>query len=185
MTGATAKDIAVWVITPNGTTLAGHMRRTLTEADIYISNRIDRPRFRHIPFEKLGMELEKKFNQYRGHIFIMSTGIVVRMIAPLIRHKTQDPAVVVVGAVGEVEPDHVEPGGDHLRDRLGIRAGRADRGDDFYAFHLGVPPEAPAGAGGFTRPRRPPPGRGRRSWPRRGCRRRLQSSPPRRRRNPT
>jgi cobalt-precorrin 5A hydrolase len=40
--------------------------------------------------------LKKKIRQYTGHIFIMSTGIVVRVIAPLIRHKTEDPAVVVV-----------------------------------------------------------------------------------------
>ena len=89
MTGSKTKDIAIWVITPNGAKLAGNIRRMLTEADIYVSNNIDRPRYRHIPFQKLSHELEEKFNTYGGHIFIMSTGIVVRIIAPLIKHKTQ------------------------------------------------------------------------------------------------
>jgi cobalt-precorrin 5A hydrolase len=40
--------------------------------------------------------LNQKFKRYSGHIFIMSTGIVVRVIAPLINNKLEDPAVVVV-----------------------------------------------------------------------------------------
>jgi len=41
-----------------------------------------------------------KVKKNLGHIFIMSTGIVIRIIAPLIRHKTKDPAVVVVDEKG-------------------------------------------------------------------------------------
>jgi cobalt-precorrin 5A hydrolase len=100
MTGPETKDIAIWVITPNGSKLAGTLGRYLTEADIYVSDSIDRPRYRHIPFHKLSNELAEKFERYSGHIFIMATGIVVRMIAPLIKHKTQDPAVVVVDDKG-------------------------------------------------------------------------------------
>jgi cobalt-precorrin 5A hydrolase len=47
-------------------------------------------------FDQLAQELSRVFAQYRGHVFIMSTGIVVRLVAPLIRHKTVDPAIVVV-----------------------------------------------------------------------------------------
>ncbi|MCK5099852.1 MAG: cobalamin biosynthesis protein, partial [Desulfobacteraceae bacterium] len=36
------------------------------------------------------------FNQFDAHIFIFSTGIAVRMIAPIIKTKTEDPAVVVL-----------------------------------------------------------------------------------------
>ena len=39
---------------------------------------------------------EENFHSYDGHIFIMSMGIVYRIIAPLITDKYQDPAVVVV-----------------------------------------------------------------------------------------
>lgn len=40
--------------------------------------------------------VEKIFDQYEGLIFIMALGIVIRMIAPLIKSKHVDPAVVVV-----------------------------------------------------------------------------------------
>ncbi len=39
--------------------------------------------------------LEKSWNNFPGHIFIAATGIAVRKIAPLLRHKTVDPAVLV------------------------------------------------------------------------------------------
>ncbi|OQX29279.1 MAG: hypothetical protein B0D92_04565 [Spirochaeta sp. LUC14_002_19_P3] len=38
----------------------------------------------------------EKFHAYSGHVFIMSMGIVYRMIAPYITNKYEDPAVVVV-----------------------------------------------------------------------------------------
>jgi len=38
----------------------------------------------------------ENFQNYEGHIFIMSMGIVYRIIAPLITNKYNDPAVVVV-----------------------------------------------------------------------------------------
>jgi cobalt-precorrin 5A hydrolase len=94
-------NIAIWVITPNGSKLADSIRRRFTEADVYISNRIDSPRLRHFTFQSLKTEIGKNFEKYSGHIFIMSTGIVVRVIAPLIKHKTKDPAVVVVDDRGQ------------------------------------------------------------------------------------
>jgi cobalt-precorrin 5A hydrolase len=50
----------------------------------------------HFQFDKLSATLEEKFARYTGHIFIMSTGIVVRVLASLVESKTRDPAVVVV-----------------------------------------------------------------------------------------
>jgi cobalt-precorrin 5A hydrolase len=47
-------------------------------------------------FEKLGPAVAEQFSVCRAHIFFMATGIVVRTIAPLLAHKTIDPAVVVV-----------------------------------------------------------------------------------------
>ena len=101
MTAPRTNVIAIWVITPNGLKLAGNIRRLLTEADVYISSNVDSPRFRHFTFQKLSSEIEEKFQKYSGHIFIMSTGIVVRVIAPYIRHKTEDPAVVVIDDRGQ------------------------------------------------------------------------------------
>jgi cobalt-precorrin 5A hydrolase len=53
-----------------------------------------------IRFDRLGPELQNRFREFDGHVFIMSTGIVVRLIAPLLRAKTEDPAVVVMDELG-------------------------------------------------------------------------------------
>jgi len=87
---------AIWVITPNGSKLAEILSRNIAELDVYISLNIAETAIGHLSFQSLSETLEKKFHRYTGHIFIMSTGIVVRVIAPLIRRKTEDPAVVVV-----------------------------------------------------------------------------------------
>ncbi len=87
--------IAIWVITPNGTHLADRLAMNVSDVDVYVSQNI-RETTACFKFRSLSETLVKKFHQYTGHIFIMSTGIVVRVIAPLIRHKTEDPAVVVV-----------------------------------------------------------------------------------------
>jgi cobalt-precorrin 5A hydrolase len=96
MTAAKTNNIAVWALTPNGKKLAGNIGRKLAGVDVYLSQKIGDNRFGHFTFQKLSEILENKFDRYSGHVFIMSTGIVVRMIAPLIKHKTKDPAVVVV-----------------------------------------------------------------------------------------
>lgn len=51
-------------------------------------------------FEKLSKAVSDVFHEYRAHIFIMSVGIVVRTIAPHLKHKTVDPAVVVIDDAG-------------------------------------------------------------------------------------
>ena len=54
-----------------------------------------------IYFDRLLEMVANCFHRYNGHIFIMSTGIVLRAIAPIIRSKTEDPAVVVVDDRGK------------------------------------------------------------------------------------
>lgn len=51
-------------------------------------------------FDSLGELIGRIFDRYEGLIFIMATGIVVRVIAPHIRDKRHDPAVVVLGDDG-------------------------------------------------------------------------------------
>jgi cobalt-precorrin 5A hydrolase len=96
MAASRANNLAVWALTPNGTKLAGRIRRILADVDVYLSQNIGETRFEYNTFQKLGETLTNQFERYSGHVFIMSTGIVVRLIAPLIQHKTEDPAVVVV-----------------------------------------------------------------------------------------
>ena len=52
-------------------------------------------------FDSLPLLLEKQFDQFRQHIFIAATGLVVRCIAPLLAGKTVDPAVVALDHHGK------------------------------------------------------------------------------------
>ncbi|MBT9141630.1 MAG: Cobalt-precorrin-5A hydrolase [Dehalococcoidia bacterium] len=49
----------------------------------------------------LGPFLESCWKEYSQYIFIMATGIVVRVIAPLIRDKKKDPPVLVLAELGQ------------------------------------------------------------------------------------
>jgi cobalt-precorrin 5A hydrolase len=51
-------------------------------------------------FGQILLLIKKIFNEYRGLVLVMPTGVAVRAVAPLIKHKTKDPAVVVVDAGG-------------------------------------------------------------------------------------
>lgn len=52
-------------------------------------------------YDLLSKLIESIFNRYDGIIFIMATGIVVRVIAPYIQDKRVDPAVVVMDECGQ------------------------------------------------------------------------------------
>jgi cobalt-precorrin 5A hydrolase len=90
--------IAVWVVTPNGLRLARRLQQRWLSADVFCSRRLathNRAAGAKV-FDGLREALAEHFHHFRAHIFIMATGIVVRSIAPHLRHKTVDPAVVVV-----------------------------------------------------------------------------------------
>lgn len=95
-----AQELAVWAVTPRGAELALSLVESLPSADLYLSAPLRSREISSIYFDRLSSVLFKVFHRYGGHIFIMSTGIVVRMIAPLLRHKTEDPAVVVMNETG-------------------------------------------------------------------------------------
>ncbi|MBF0538470.1 MAG: precorrin-6A reductase [Nitrospirae bacterium] len=56
--------------------------------------------FKPTVFETLSIHIREIFDRYRGFVFIMSLGIVNRVIAPLIRDKHTDPAVVTLDEAG-------------------------------------------------------------------------------------
>jgi len=89
-------NLAVWVITPNGVELADKIVQALPETHVYTKAGLSRLERHARQYENLSDALSGLFHRYAGHVFIMSTGIVVRVIAGLIRGKTMDPAVVVV-----------------------------------------------------------------------------------------
>jgi cobalt-precorrin 5A hydrolase len=92
---------AVWVLTPNGAGLAEVMAAKWPATDVYLSKSLaagwgSKLPAGHTVFCSLSESLAAEFHRYRGHIFIASTGIVVRVCGPLLKGKTVDPAVVVV-----------------------------------------------------------------------------------------
>jgi len=93
--------IAVWAVTPNGAALSRKIADSLPDVEIILSARLEGedPSIRRFP--SLSESVSHLFHHYRGHVFIMATGIVIRSIASLIRHKTVDPAVVVVDEMGQ------------------------------------------------------------------------------------
>ncbi len=88
--------IAVWAITPNGAALAVRIAAAIPNADVHGGGRLDRLPESAVRFESLTEAVAARFRRYSGHVFIMATGIVVRTVAGLIVHKSEDPAVVVV-----------------------------------------------------------------------------------------
>lgn len=53
-----------------------------------------------VPFTSLSDTLADKFSVYNGHIFVAASGIVVRSVAPFLKSKAEDPAVVVLDQDG-------------------------------------------------------------------------------------
>lgn len=95
------KHIAIWALTPNGGQQALKLSQALGSCRVFASEKAGIAGAMGVSvFDGLGNELGKRFHEYRGHVFFMATGIVVRMIAPLIVHKTTDPSVVVVDEKG-------------------------------------------------------------------------------------
>lgn len=95
------KKIAIWVITPNGKILADKIFQAMEDAHVFCSARISGAGQEYTQFQSLSDAVRNQFHNCRGHIFIASTGIAVRMVAPLIRSKDEDPAVVVVDDRGQ------------------------------------------------------------------------------------
>jgi len=98
------KNIAVWAITPNGKKLAHQIKKQFDNADIFLSKKIiepDRLENNEIIINTLSTTLHSQFKNYSNHIFIFSTGIAIRLIAPLLDSKLVDPAVVVLDDNGQ------------------------------------------------------------------------------------
>lgn len=85
--------IAFWSVTRGAGEVAKRIGKKV-EGDIYTLKKFNIEE--SIQIENFSEELERKFNYYDGHIFIMATGIVIRKIAPLIKSKDIDPAVLVI-----------------------------------------------------------------------------------------
>ncbi|ADG05178.1 cobalt-precorrin 5A hydrolase [Kyrpidia tusciae] len=104
---------AAVAITKHGVELAWRTAKGLGGVDVYCSEKFDLraaggaqegetfSSFRATPFSGSVRELlQDGFHRYEGWILFISLGAVVRMIAPVLRDKKTDPAVVVVDDAG-------------------------------------------------------------------------------------
>ena len=95
-------NLAIWVITPNGLRLAKQIVRTRHMVDVFMSENLetDAGNDNAFRFSHLAEAVARHFRQYSGHLFIMATGIVVRLLASQLRNKMEDPAVMVMDDAG-------------------------------------------------------------------------------------
>lgn len=95
--------VAVVAITRNGALLGKRLRDGLPGTELHVSSRYagqaGRERSTFDPGE-LRDVLTALWGEVDGFVLIMATGIVVRMIAPLLESKQSDPAVVVMDDAG-------------------------------------------------------------------------------------
>jgi cobalt-precorrin 5A hydrolase len=96
--------IAIIAITRNGALLGSKLRCNLSGAELYVADRYagqagkDRRTF---AAGDLRARITSLWREVDGFIMIMATGIVVRMIAPLLESKQTDPAVVTMDDAGK------------------------------------------------------------------------------------
>jgi cobalt-precorrin 5A hydrolase len=94
--------IAIHVPSRGALPVAARLAAALGGAELHVSERIaaDAPPGA-LPFALPMKEaVARSFHTRRAHVFVMAIGAVVRMIAPLLRGKASDPAVVCVDEAG-------------------------------------------------------------------------------------
>lgn len=97
-------SIAVIAITGGGAQLGHRLQGSMAGLDFFVSRRYaGKAGATCRQFEPTGLKelLASLWQKYDGFVLIMATGIVVRMIAPLLESKETDPAVVVMDDAGK------------------------------------------------------------------------------------
>ncbi len=92
------KPFAIYAITKHGIAIASRLLPQLPGADLFVSEKLiaSAPAGAVCLPLPMGPTLSETFLGYDCHIFIISVGAVVRMIAPLLKNKKVDPAVVCI-----------------------------------------------------------------------------------------
>jgi cobalt-precorrin 5A hydrolase len=91
--------IAIITLSREGARIAARLAQEMPGAEIFVHVKAMR-RKNASSFESIVALTKQVFSHYEGLIYIAPCGIVVRAIAPVIKHKTIDPAVVVIDAGG-------------------------------------------------------------------------------------
>ncbi|WP_426621020.1 cobalt-precorrin 5A hydrolase [Leptospira interrogans serovar Hebdomadis] len=92
------KQYSVFVITKHGLEIAKKIQAIWQDIDLFVSAKFiqDAPSNSKLLSFPMDKTLRETFREYDCHIFIISVGAVVRMIAPLLENKKVDPAVLCV-----------------------------------------------------------------------------------------
>ncbi|WP_437677186.1 cobalt-precorrin 5A hydrolase [Sorangium sp. So ce131] len=128
---AARKPYAIYAITRHGIAIGRTLLEGLPGADLYVSQKLfgSAPAgAKPLPLP-MGPLLTEAFTAYDCHVFVISVGAVVRMIAPLLKNKKVDPAVVCVD--------------DTARFSICVLSGHVGRGNSFtekVAALLGAQP---------------------------------------------
>ena len=95
-------NLALIAITEDGIKVAERIKENLDgRLTVFLPQKLKQSKLTATYYsKKLGDQIEDIFFDYEGLIFIMASGIVVRTIAPYIKNKYIDPAVIVVDDVG-------------------------------------------------------------------------------------
>ncbi|PLT33184.1 cobalt-precorrin 5A hydrolase [Bacillus sp. V5-8f] len=98
-------DYAIVAITKHGVDIARSLGQSFQNADVYYMSKFEKgdEKARSIQMftGSVRLLLPSLFEVYNGIILIISLGAVVRMIAPILKDKKTDPAVVVIDDKGE------------------------------------------------------------------------------------
>ena len=94
-------DFAIVAITEGGARLARRIAAEAGAGEVYLPERLRKADNGHYFADSLAAVLPGLFSRYRGLVCIMATGIVVRLLAPHLRGKAVDPAVVVLDEAGQ------------------------------------------------------------------------------------
>jgi cobalt-precorrin 5A hydrolase len=88
---------AIYALTPQGMALGFRLAEE-AGGDLFLAASLPTAEgvTRMIRFDSLPAQVAENFRQYGLHIFVGATGIAVRCLAPLLRSKASDPAVLVV-----------------------------------------------------------------------------------------
>src|SRR5690242_15374569 len=92
------KPFAVYAITRHGAGIAARLCAELPGAELYVSDKVrdGAPASAlRLPLP-MGPLLADTWAAYDAHVFVISVGAVVRMVAPLLKDKKVDPAVICV-----------------------------------------------------------------------------------------
>lgn len=97
-------DYAIVAITKHGVNLARELLQKFPNSDLYYMNKFEKGDEREKGIQlftgSVRLLLPALFQNYKGIILFVSLGAVVRMIAPLLKDKKTDPAIVVIDDLG-------------------------------------------------------------------------------------